>query len=362
MLTSSSVHYEGSALAVYFGDVTIAHTRNTAGLVVTQTNDYYPFGLPITPLGYQNQSSNINDYKYNGKELQTEFGLGWMDYGWRVYDPATSRWSSVDPLADKYFNISPYAYVADNPVIFLDPDGRVIEGDVNRVNNLKERGNSIKEAEGRRQGRLETKISERGAAGKNTTRLERRVSNSRERVEQVNEALTEIKSLEESETVYHVNSDYTAQSGGPDGETTYEGGKVMVNVARSYGLHGLAHELKHAYQFETGQLDFHNKTGGPGLLYDINDEVAAFQRQFAFKPSSLGSISSASEINARFVQQLDALYMSLPRANLNVNTGLGDIEWAYKHLGRTINLINLNPVTYNQTYKDANYSNFTSKP
>jgi len=107
----------------YFDDVTIAHTRNTAGLVVTQTNDYYPFGLPITPLGYQNQSSNINDYKYNGKELQTEFGLGWMDYGAREYMPEIGRWGVVDPMSEQARRWSPYRYAFDNPMRFIDPDG-----------------------------------------------------------------------------------------------------------------------------------------------------------------------------------------------------------------------------------------------
>jgi hypothetical protein len=39
----------------------------------------------------------------------------------------TSRWLSLDPLAAKYPGISPYAYVANNPVIYVDPDGRVIK-------------------------------------------------------------------------------------------------------------------------------------------------------------------------------------------------------------------------------------------
>jgi RHS repeat-associated protein len=51
-------------------------------------------------------------------------GYDTYDYGARGYYPAMGRFTSVDPLAEKHYNISPYVYCADNPVKLIDPDGR----------------------------------------------------------------------------------------------------------------------------------------------------------------------------------------------------------------------------------------------
>ncbi len=91
---------------------------NSAGAVLQQT-DYYPFGLGIAR--YQ---AVPNKYKYNGREKQEE--LGQYDYGARFYDPVIGRWHVVDPLAYKYPSLSPYCFVANNPIRYIDPDGREI--------------------------------------------------------------------------------------------------------------------------------------------------------------------------------------------------------------------------------------------
>lgn len=66
----------------------------------------------------------LQPYKYNGKELDRMHGLDWYDYGARMYDAVLTGWTSIDPLAEDYYHVSPYAYCLNNPVNAIDPDGR----------------------------------------------------------------------------------------------------------------------------------------------------------------------------------------------------------------------------------------------
>jgi len=123
MVNSGGTYEYQYFLKDHLGNTRITFNQNGE---IIQEDAYYPFGMKMNGLCYETGTDYRNKYLYNGKELQDDFGLDWYDYGARFYDPQIGRWHSVDPLAEKYPGLSPFIYAGNNPVIFIDPDGREI--------------------------------------------------------------------------------------------------------------------------------------------------------------------------------------------------------------------------------------------
>lgn len=131
----------------HLGNVRVSYGVNSKNVLkILEENHYYPFGLKHT--NYNSETQNYAKtttggvelkavvtsapiefkYKYNGKEWQDELGLNMYDYGFRNYMPDIGRWFNVDPLSEKYYETSPYTYVANNAMNIIDPDGRYLFG------------------------------------------------------------------------------------------------------------------------------------------------------------------------------------------------------------------------------------------
>ena len=113
-------HYHFYYIKDLLGNIRETYVHPEAGYKeCIQRMQYYPSGLPWV------ESAGVSEqpWKYNGKEFVEMHGLDEYDSKARWYYPANCRTTTMDPLAEKYYSTSPYAWCGNNPVRFVDPDG-----------------------------------------------------------------------------------------------------------------------------------------------------------------------------------------------------------------------------------------------
>ncbi len=99
----------------HLGNIRLSYFNNGISAEVLEENNYYPFGLKHE--GYNALAGNSSyQYKYNGKELQTETEM--LDYGFRQYMPELGRFGVVDPFAET--TMQPYSYASNRPINYID--------------------------------------------------------------------------------------------------------------------------------------------------------------------------------------------------------------------------------------------------
>jgi RHS repeat-associated protein len=139
---------------VYFDDFKVEHVKSP----VVSSQDYYPFGLTFGH--YQRESSFNNQYQYNGKELQDELNLEWLDFHARQYEPAIGRFMSIDPASELMRRHGPYNFAFDSPLRFMDPDGmKPRDGITVERKRYDEEGNQLSKISFKRAHRIETKVT-----------------------------------------------------------------------------------------------------------------------------------------------------------------------------------------------------------
>jgi RHS repeat-associated protein len=104
-------------LDVYIDDVTMTHTPSP----IIKMDDYYPFGLTYN--SYSRENSLPNRIKFQGQEHVDDLGLNWDSFKWRNHQPDIGRFFNIDPLAEKYYYNSPYAFSENKVVTHIELEG-----------------------------------------------------------------------------------------------------------------------------------------------------------------------------------------------------------------------------------------------
>jgi RHS repeat-associated protein len=106
----------------HLGNLRVAF-RDSLGIAkITQANSYGVFGENLPTLSYLKASWKEDNFRYTGKENLAE--TGYTDFRARLYDNLVPRFISIDGKSEKWNTISPFCYVLNNPVSFIDIDGK----------------------------------------------------------------------------------------------------------------------------------------------------------------------------------------------------------------------------------------------
>ena len=266
---------------------------------------YDIFGVQYT----ENFGRDEQPYLYNGKEFVEIHGLNEYDSYARRYYPAICRATTMDPLAECYYHISPYAWCGNNPVNNFDLDGRKWKKkrDERIAKRLSEKANINILNQLRRLKRLQSqqwKCSE-----------EKKLEKIKEQMEDAQNQIKKLTKLKESMSLLadSENNVYTFKTNDNDDKKEVTLGKesdgaITINVFDNNGSRG--HELIHAAQYERGELVY-DETKNQFVPNDNNDlielEIEAYQTEFSISgyvsaPSDAGEVNSSLEINEDWIR------------------------------------------------------------
>ena len=282
-----------------FGDVSIPlslHYRSNVirsdGALV-QSATYYPYGEPhrdpaadagfgiagpdlpmsATTSNIATASTSSNPYLYGDKEYVRRDGLNEYIYGARMSVPSETRFTSMDELCELRPWESPYLFCGGNPVCYVDPTGLVFTRrsmaivEAIESQSLKQLMESI--------GKVVSGLCSYILSG-NKESLKEAFNAAKTNAQTIDE----IETLKSSQTAYDIEVKISISDDKEvKGASYYKWrvGKFKIEILDDKAYGWIAHELKHAYQFETGKLSTGTtEEGAP--FYDKDDEREAYAR------------------------------------------------------------------------------------
>lgn len=212
-----------------------------------------------------------NKFKFGGKEEQTDLALNTIDWGWRQYDPAIGRWNVIDQWAEKYNTTSPYAFVANNPILKKEIDGRrYLEKDERKAQKYEQKLE-------KRIARLEKQIARLEAKGKDT-------GDRKERIGEMEQSKTDLSDMRKSDTEFHFAS--LSDKFNPVRDLN---GNGLPNTARTgnnritmFMEKNKFHEPRHGGQIARGDYDV-SALGKISPTYGAAEEISAYRAEYGYR-------------------------------------------------------------------------------
>jgi RHS repeat-associated protein len=255
------------------GDGMVEVTSNASTNEIIQEQHYYPFGLSYGGSHWMNDAARDNGYKFNGKELNEDWGLGWYDYGARWYMPDLGRWGAIDPLSEMYHTASPYAFVQNNPLINREIDGRYFDDKKSAKQADKLERKSEKQAN-----KLDKKADKIDEKGGNSGDL-------RDRTTELKQSAQDVRDMRNDQSAEYKYAKLDGKEGkalglvGPSTTLTGQNGKGdnVVTMFTEKNMGNQIHETRHGGQNARGEF---NVATGAG--YGVADEVSAYRAQYSW--------------------------------------------------------------------------------
>ena len=277
-----------------------SYITNLDGEVV-QHIEYVPFGEVFIE-----ERNNIwnTPYLFNAKEFDEETGLYY--YGARYYDPRISLWISTDPKQESYFAFSSYVYCGNNPLIYIDPNGKEWE-DPAQAEKLKAKIDnkitSIQKSILVQKARLESNQ----AKGKDISKQERKIADFESRISNLNQSKSDIDLLGHDSQKYKLT-----QVSGEGAHKVRLENNGTISIETSEDALSI-HEITHVRQaLDAGGLEFSDSgclknpgtraKGSQRYIAISEAEIEAYKMQYSYRPESLPiSVDNISIINAHYV-------------------------------------------------------------
>ena len=277
---------------------------DTAGTVRQATN-YYPSGVTIAESPARSDQY-AQPYKFGGKELDRIKGLDFYDFVARPYDPTLMRFTAPDPMAVKYYSVSPYAYCANNPVNLVDPTGMIWDkASIEEANNLKVSLNGQITDLNRQIEKYQKEIDSGTLNDADVEANKKEITAFGERVSNIKKSVEDIDRLgNDQKHTFVLNSSTNTKMGYVE-----KGRNGKINIIGNGG-DLTVHEITHIRQsLDAGKLIFDSKTNklgysGIGVKIQANAEVEAYQKQFSVRRTDLQSgldLRSPNEITPQII-------------------------------------------------------------